>query len=534
MGQALLPERSPSAPLKIKPFLSLSDSDFGRNESNFEFSSADSSDNELPTNETAQNMWERESLIKFGQACALVSNDIEFYRLNNKLLVALKQFSTLNKVYCTKCKVMTQMTKRGKTKNTYQFACGSHTLSATQILGTLPDAFILEHIPLEPRNVFNETLSWLGKDQLSPELQARSTNRNALKRYSAHRSPIKAPMSSLLSSRNSVNEIYVELRNLEERVKLNEKEMKLLKEANNSLAETNSGLTEQIKLLKEENCVLKRHFHEPTHKPSPLKNIRNLQGLSYANVAEISKPMNKPMKFYTVASTNSPSSPMDVISPSSKSIPFSPPKTEFSPLKIVFFKGCYRKSIGTYKAMLPSIGFEPHWARHIVFLAEDIMQITTFESKADILIKAMQSISPDVKHLLDFDPLIGISYADYGKFTDESASKSYLSLMKQCASKLATDSQKTPSLRRISSFLTRIVEGKNINFQPAPRATRVFCLGDFILKKETAPSEMDVEIQEPSEIMPIEPSVKSLLKTGYTETEAEMDMNYTQSTINDQ
>jgi hypothetical protein len=82
--------------------------------------------------------------------------------------------------------------------------------------------------------------------------------------------------------------------------------------------------------------------------------------------------------------------------------------------------------------------------------------------------------------------------------------------------------------------LTRIVEGKNINFQPAPRATRVFCLGDFILKKETAPSEMDVEIQEPSEIMPIEPSVKSLLKTGYTETEAEMDMNYTQSTINDQ
>ena len=144
-----------------------------------------------------------ESLANFGLACATVSNDIEYDRLNNKLQVALKQFSTSNKVYCKKCKLMTQMSKREKVKNTYYFACGTYTLSAAQILGTLPDSFILRHVPLEPRHVFHEALSWIGKDELSPELQERSAKLNAVKRYSAHRSPIKAPMSSLLSSRNT-------------------------------------------------------------------------------------------------------------------------------------------------------------------------------------------------------------------------------------------------------------------------------------------------------------------------------------------
>ena len=120
------------------------------------------------------NLRENESLANFDVACESVSNDIEFYRLKNKLLVALKQFSTSNKVYCIKCKVITLMTKRGKTKNTYQFARGSHTLSATQILATLPDAFVLKNLPNEPRHVMNETLACFGKDQLSPELQARS------------------------------------------------------------------------------------------------------------------------------------------------------------------------------------------------------------------------------------------------------------------------------------------------------------------------------------------------------------------------
>ena len=173
MGPAILIERPPPAPIKVKPILSISEPESDNNESISDFSASESSECELLTSTQAQNLWEHELLANFGLACATVSNDIEFDRLNNKLLVALKQFSTSSKVYCKKCKLMTQMTKRGKVKNTYQFACGTHTLSAAQILGTLPDSFILRHVPLEPRHVFHETLSWIGKDELSPELQER-------------------------------------------------------------------------------------------------------------------------------------------------------------------------------------------------------------------------------------------------------------------------------------------------------------------------------------------------------------------------
>ena len=531
MGQVLYPERSPPAPLKIKPILSLTDSEFEKNDSIFEFSSTESSDVELLTNEQAQHMWENESLANFDVACASVSNDIEFDRLNNKLLVALKQFSTSNKMYCIKCKVMTLMTKRGKTKNTYQFACGSHTLSATQILGTLPDAFVLKHLPNEPRHVMNETLAWLGKDQLSPELQARSAKRNAVKRYSAHRSPIKATMSSLLSSRNSVNEVLVEVRDLKERVRTNESAMNLLKESNRRLAEVNSSLAEQLQILKEENAVLKRHLIEPMSTTA--------SKITYAKVADMAKPPNKPMKFYTMATQNSAKSPFEVISADPVATkPISQMNTfPFSPLKVIYFKGCHRKSVGTYKAMLPTIGFEPQWARHIVFLAEDIIQITTFESKAELLIKAMQSISNDVKHIPDFDPFSGTSYAEYGTFSDESAGKSYLALMKKCTVKLQNDSLKTPSLRRIASFLSKIVEGKNIHFQPTPKATRVFCLGDFIAKKEPAITAMDVETLEQIETnaigLNVAPPTPEKVPTE-TETDTDTTMKDSSSTANDQ
>ena len=256
MGQAFSPERSPPAPSKIKPVLSPVEQISDTNDFNSDFSVFDSSDGELFTTAQAQLLWNTESIYKFGQFCSTVSDDIEFDRLNNKLLIALKSFSTSNKVYCPKCRFMTQMTKRGKSNKTYQFACGNHTLSASQILGSLPDAFLLQNIPNEPRNILNETLSWLGKDQLSPELNERLSKRNATKRFSSHRSPIKAPMTSLLNSRNSVNEMLVELRELKERVLMNENAMALLKESNTKLSAINFELSDQLKLIKEENMIL--------------------------------------------------------------------------------------------------------------------------------------------------------------------------------------------------------------------------------------------------------------------------------------
>ena len=123
MGPPLSPERSSSVPFKVKPFLTLSDPDSDCNEIFSESNAIEFVDKHLLTTEEAQLLWESDSLTNFAQVCASVSDDIEFDRLNNKLLVALKLFSSANKIYCVKCKRLTQMTKRGKTKNTYQFAC---------------------------------------------------------------------------------------------------------------------------------------------------------------------------------------------------------------------------------------------------------------------------------------------------------------------------------------------------------------------------------------------------------------------------
>lgn len=496
---SLSPPRSNPVPKKL-PILSFSDNEPDPNESFSESSAPESSDGEFMNNLQAQHLWENSSLSNFGLVCASTASDSEFDRLNNKLLIALKDFSSANEIFCFKCKAMKLMTKRGKAKNTYQFACGTHTLSATQILGTLPDSFILRNLPTEPRHVFNETISWLGKDQLSPELQELSSKRNAVKRFSAHRSPMKPVSSSLLTSRNAMNELLVELRDLKERVTSNEIALRLQKDSNAHLVEINSGLTEQIKLLREENEILKHHLRTPSPAPkAQMYTSTTKTSLSYANATNIIKPVNRTMKFYTQAAAKGPTAPLEVISASTSSKPPTT-KEEFSPLKVVVFKGCHRKSINTYKKMLPNIGFEAHWARHVVFLAEDILQITTFECKVDLLIKGMQSISSDVKHLSNFDPFAGSSYADYGTFTDESASKGYLTLMKQCAKRLQADAQKSPSLRRISNFISKVVEEKNIIIKPASRATRIFCLGDFIIQKAPVEMAMDVEPQEPTSI----------------------------------
>ena len=538
MGPLLSPPQSNPAPKKI-PILSLSDNEPDPNESNSEFSGSELSDGELMNNTQAQHLWEYESLSKFGLVCASVANDSEFDRLNNKLLIALKAFCTTNEIYCIKCKAMKSMTKRGKASKTYQFNCGDHTVSATQILSTLPDSFIMRNVPNEPRQVFNQTITWLGKEQLCPELQQLSSKRNAVKRFSAHRSPIKIQTSSLLHSRNSVNELIIEVSNLKGRSTAIEQALELQKKSNSNLNALNAGLLDQVKLLKEENEILKRHLNEPTGPSIKFQSniFPSTSTSSYANVSNINKPMNKIMKFYTQASLNpSPRSPIEVISAATPVKPPTP-KEEFSPLKVVVFKGCHRKSIGTYKTMLPTIGFEAHWARHVIFLAEDLLQITTFECKVDLLIKGMQSISSEVKHLPNFDPFAGASYADYGTLTDETASKCYLSVMKNCATKLQTDCKRTPSLRRIAFFLTKLVETKSINFDPAPRPTRVFCLGDYIKKKEPATTAMDIEVIDTNDESAN--SGKIDLETEHadtkkTESASEAPVKETSSTAHDQ
>ena len=178
MGPVIYPERSPPAEITFPAKLTFSESETDSNVSNLELSDNESTAGENLSNSQAQLLWDEASLSKFALRCNRVPNDdAEFDRLNNKLLIALKEFVSDNKVYCLKCKSMSLMTKRGKTNKTYQFNWDTHTVSAPP----LPDEFVLKHLPKDPRHIHNQTLSWIGKDQLSPELMERQSTRNAVK-----------------------------------------------------------------------------------------------------------------------------------------------------------------------------------------------------------------------------------------------------------------------------------------------------------------------------------------------------------------
>ena len=245
---------------------------------------------------------------------------------------------------------------------------------------------------------------------------------------------------------------------------------------------------EQVKALKEENALLKKFLSSPNElqlQAQKQQQKNDTTNPSYAGVADAIKPMNKIMRFYTKASTTPPN-PLEVISaPAPTQKPQNTRSSaEFSQYKVLIFKGCHKKTIGEYKRMLPQLGFPSHLARHLIFLTEDILQVVTFDSKSNELITVLESISNEVRYLPDFDPLKGSSYEDYGDFTDESASKSYLALMKQAADKLANEISRVPSLKRTYYFLKKLIESKCIHFAPTPRPTKIFCLGDYLVKKE--------------------------------------------------
>jgi hypothetical protein len=158
---------------------------------------------------------------------------------------------------------MKMVTKRGKTNKTYQFNCGSHTISAAQILSTLPDEFILEHVPCNPMHVFHEKIQWIGKDHLSPELENASNFKKASKRFSVNRSPIKglSQSSLLLRSRNQTNETLMEIKELRSRLNNSEKKMSEYSSKFSVLME-NDILNEQLKLIREENEIFKKYLSE--------------------------------------------------------------------------------------------------------------------------------------------------------------------------------------------------------------------------------------------------------------------------------
>jgi hypothetical protein len=149
---------------------------------------------------------------------------------------------------------------------TYQFNCGNHTISAAQILSTLPDEFILEHVPCNPMHVFHEMIQWIGKDHLSPELEKASNLKNESKRLSVNRSPIKglSQSSLLLRSRNQTNKTLMEIKELSSRLNNSEQKMSEYSSKFNRVLMGNDILNERLKLIREENEIFKKYVSEKT------------------------------------------------------------------------------------------------------------------------------------------------------------------------------------------------------------------------------------------------------------------------------
>jgi hypothetical protein len=500
--------------------LSFSDDEKPDLTAKFDSSDVDSSENESLPMDSGMIRWSPESLKIFSGVCENIGNDEEFDKLNNKLLIALKEFSSGNSIFCMKCIAMKMVTKRGKTNKTYQFNCGNHTISAAQILSTLPDEFILEHVPCNPMHVFHETIQWIGKDHLSPELEKASNFKNASKRFSVNRSPIKglSQSSLLLRSRNQTNETLMEIKELRSRLNNSEQKMSEYSSKFNRVLMENDILNEQLKLIREENEIFKKYLSEKTDMKTDTPNNEK-----YALLNEQLKQLkeeNASLKKYLASnsigkpvSTQSTEKIKSTYSEVSGLIrPVKPKRQEksaleiigkyeykttrsrenndevtketrahdFSPLTLVFFEGCFKKSAGEYRGLLNKIGFEAHLARDISFIAEDIIQVTTFESEKKKLIEKLTSISSQVKYLDKFNPTVGISFAKYGKFTDDQAASAYYKLMEKNATRIETESRKSPSLKRTALFFKKLAATKNFELKPAERVKRIFCLGDFI------------------------------------------------------
>ena len=298
----------PSVPHGINSLSS--DEEFGKIFRASELSMSELSDSDLVEPYPPRCLWDKDSLQTFTLICTQTANDTEFDKLNNKLLVALKLYTPLNKIYCSKCKAMTSVTKRGKTNKTYQFACSTHTISATQILESLPESFILDQIPKEPTDVFIQTLDWLSKPHLSPELLARSSRRNATKRFSFHRSPERIVVPpGIIKSRNYSPENADELTILKQRLASTETAMKLLAEQNEILISSNKNLTEEILILK--RFMTEKPPQSPHYKVPNKQYPSDKVNLSYANVSQLHRPVNSNKRHFT----KSYSTPLEIISP---------------------------------------------------------------------------------------------------------------------------------------------------------------------------------------------------------------------------
>lgn len=421
------------------------------------------------------------------------------------------------------------MTKHGKGNDSYQFNCTGgdlkHHVSALQVINSLSDEWIedfIQHLETVYRCAF---LSWIGKEHLDPAMWETKGAKNATKRFACDMSPIKVTdfktrvvnnalenevrelsrtmkaMSARINALEDDNKtLLTELKATREENELlrrlyekrdNEPEKKNEDEDNDDKNENPIGqinqLRRSVKALSEENGILKRHLIE---KSPTIANTND----SFAAVANIHKPVKSNRKFPTMY-------PAEVVSKGPTSRPNDPEnikvpakKFDFSPMKLIYFEGCQRRVPAIYRQMFRDIGVDSKTIRDITFLAEDILQIITYESAIPAITEALEKLDPSVRRMVNFDPCRGASYAKYAEITDEQSKAAYFAMMSKSAERITKISETMKSMKRSAAFINKIVELKTTEYLPAIRKPRCFVLGDFIIASENRQDAKSMEI----------------------------------------
>ncbi|TEB15428.1 hypothetical protein C9890_0606 [Perkinsus sp. BL_2016] len=427
--------------------------------------------------------WNAESLKQISNFIAVeVLDKDEFDKLDNPFLNGLKNFSKTNLVYCKRCDDAVKVSVNGAIKSTFQFDCkkGGHHISATQILSTLPDEIISGNVEAMETSTRIQTLKWLDKCHLDEEIWEVKGLKNATKRFAIELSPIKTSDNKIRAVNSSLEGEVKELKRIVEQLMLRQDSMEL----------ENSNLRKALKAAKEEADMLRRLLAE-----EPTKYEK--QGCSFSDVAAIHRPEkpNKQVRNMT---------PIEVISKFQPSQEISSKRPTYSPLKIVFYEGCHRKNPSLYRRMFKELGIDTRAIRDITFLADELMQLTTYESAVEEITKALKGVNENVRRLESFDPTKAESYSKYGDFNDIDVKKCYFSMMEKNAERIGKAAENVKALRRSANFFNKLVENQTFEYQTQPRKPKVYFLGSLLdyAKPVTPPKPTETDLRNISESNP--------------------------------
>jgi hypothetical protein len=248
------------------------------------------------------------------------------------------------------------------------------------------------------------------------------------------------------------------------------KELKALVEnlmkRQDAIENENVSLKTALKAAREEAAMLRRLMAEESPKIEPRSQP------SFAEVAVIHRPIKKQVKVL---------SPIETVSPrNSVAVENTMERPAFSPLKIVFYEGCHRKSPSMYRQMFREIGIDSRVIRDITFLADDLLQLTTYESAVAGITAALKGVSEKINRIEAFDPTKAESYSKYGNFKDGEVKDSYFAMMSKNAERLKKAAGSVKALKRSANFFNKIVESQNVDYKPTAKPTKIFFMGNLI------------------------------------------------------